>query len=161
MKKGFTLLEVVIVIIIIGVLTSLALPRLFSVVEGARAAEALATISSLRTALERCYLMNNGSYRPCEHNLDIEFPGFAPGDHFFYSVTSSFAGKSYIIRASRRQNIDGGEKYAGYVIAMGMEMNFFVTSNQKTTNIIQWFTDDGKIYWDAADIYKGFIPKGN
>ena len=40
-KKGVTLLEIIIVVIIIGVLASLALPRLFSTVEFSRSAEAI------------------------------------------------------------------------------------------------------------------------
>ena len=55
MKKGFTLLELIIVIVIVGVLASLALPKLFSVIVGARSTEAIATIATIRSAMERCY----------------------------------------------------------------------------------------------------------
>lgn len=56
-SKAFTLLEIVIVIIIIGVLASLALPKLFGMVESSRSAEALASFATLRREIERCYLM--------------------------------------------------------------------------------------------------------
>ena len=48
-KKGFTLLEIIIVIIIVGVLASLALPRFFSTVEYSRSTEALASLTSVLT----------------------------------------------------------------------------------------------------------------
>lgn len=53
MKKAFTLLELVIVIIIIGVLASLALPRMFRVIEGTKAAEAVGD--------DFCYTCFNGA----------------------------------------------------------------------------------------------------
>lgn len=98
-RSGFTLLEVIIVIIIIGVLTSLALPRLFSVIEGSRATEALANIATLRRAVERYYLMN-GTYLPPSgialyydgSSSQIDFLGMgeylsdSPNAHFFIAL---------------------------------------------------------------------------
>ena len=49
-RKGFTLLELVIVVIVLGVLASIALPQYAGFVEKARAAEAVATIGSIKTA---------------------------------------------------------------------------------------------------------------
>ncbi|MEW5894890.1 MAG: prepilin-type N-terminal cleavage/methylation domain-containing protein [Candidatus Omnitrophota bacterium] len=50
--SAFTLLEIIIVIIIIGVLAGLGLPRLFKSIEESRLSEAAANISSLRSAAE-------------------------------------------------------------------------------------------------------------
>lgn len=95
-KSGFTLLEIIIVIIIIGVLASLALPRLFSSIEFSRSTEAFATLGTIRKAMERCYLMNNQSYDTnCVSfaNLDIGDPsaafGSVAGAHFDYTFTST------------------------------------------------------------------------
>jgi prepilin-type N-terminal cleavage/methylation domain-containing protein len=85
-KKAFTLLEIIIVIIIVGVLTSLALPRLMKMVEGARSAEALSHLTSIRDCWERCYLMK-GTYGKCAECTDIiEESTNAPGAHFQYSA---------------------------------------------------------------------------
>lgn len=54
---GVTLIELVIVIIIVGVLASLALPRFFLMIERSRAAEAITNIGVIRQAMERCYVM--------------------------------------------------------------------------------------------------------
>ena len=59
--RAFTILELIIVVIIIGVLASLALPRLAMMIEGARATEVLTAFSAIRASLERYYLMN-GEY---------------------------------------------------------------------------------------------------
>lgn len=113
-NNAFTLLEVIIVIIIISVLTSLALPKLFSVIEYSRSAEALSNIATIRSAVERCYLMGNGTYAECFpfepppvvndwDKLGIENPGSAPNSHFEYMVHGQ-AVSGYIIRACRNTN---------------------------------------------------------
>ncbi|MEW5894140.1 MAG: prepilin-type N-terminal cleavage/methylation domain-containing protein [Candidatus Omnitrophota bacterium] len=106
-QSGFTLLEIIIVIIIIGVLASLALPRLFSTVEFSRSTEALAAIATIRSSLERCYLQNNGSYSTCVLPvLDIEDPATSPNSHFAYSI-QSLTRPGYTIVATRT-TADGG-----------------------------------------------------
>lgn len=108
-KEGFTLLEIIIVIIIVGVLASLALPRLFKTVEFSRSGEALAAFSSIRSAMERCYLQNGANYTVCNsfaNKLDLEDPGSSPNAHFSYTITSPSAA-GYTIKANRLTN-DGG-----------------------------------------------------
>ncbi len=118
--KGFTLLELVIVIIIIGVLTSLALPRLFGVVESARSAEALSMMASIRRTVEICYLQKD-SWQDCvagpllfltegygfPERLGIPYPGEAPNSHFEYQVFWTLNPPGYVIKAARNTR-DGG-----------------------------------------------------
>ena len=106
-KSGFTLLEIIIVIIIVGVLASLALPRLFSTVEFSRSGEALASFASLRSSLERCYLMNNSTYAPCTlASLDLTDPGNSPNAHFGYGISAQTT-TGYVLTATRTTR-DGG-----------------------------------------------------
>ncbi|MBI5149672.1 MAG: prepilin-type N-terminal cleavage/methylation domain-containing protein [Candidatus Omnitrophica bacterium] len=107
-RDGFTLLEIIIVIIIVGVLASLALPRFFSTVEFSKSMEAMMSMGTLRGAMERCYLASSGSYASCAlTSLDVENPANSPGSRFTYAVSGQTA-IGYTITATRRTN-DGGD----------------------------------------------------
>ena len=106
-KSGFTLLEIIIVIIIVGVLASLALPRFFSTVEFARSTEALNQLGVVRESVARNYLVNNGTYTFATMAvLDVEDPSTAPGTHFTYSISGTTA-TGYTLQATRNL-VDGG-----------------------------------------------------
>lgn len=61
-KKGFTLVELVIVIAILGILALYALPKYQGIVEQARSSEAKAQLGSFRSALGIYYAKNHGVY---------------------------------------------------------------------------------------------------
>ena len=86
LKQGFTLLELLVVVIIIGILASIALPQYKKVVRKSRFAEVVTTLHTLMDAEQR-YFLANGAYTRNRHALDIEFP----------LSTSSY---EYMIRAS-------------------------------------------------------------
>ena len=111
-NSGFTLLEIIIVIIIVGVLASLALPRFFSTVEYSRSTEALTAIATIRQSIERCYLQSQNGYADCtdfDTDLDIEDPQDSPGAHFTYLITPTAAGYQVI---ATRNNVDNGDGIA-------------------------------------------------
>ena len=69
-RKGFTLVELAVVIVIIGVLAAFGVPKFLNSVERSKASEAFAYLSSVRTAQER-YLAKEGTYAAAITDLDI------------------------------------------------------------------------------------------
>lgn len=110
MKKGFTLLELLIVIIIIGVLAVVALTQYRNLSERARMSEAKSVIGAIRTA-ERIYHEDQGSFTPTLADLDayIDVPPSSPCEtsHWFgYTLSAATGGAaggtdSFTVRATR------------------------------------------------------------
>jgi prepilin-type N-terminal cleavage/methylation domain-containing protein len=69
-QVGYTLLELAVVIVIIGVIAGLGVPRLIESVERSRAADAFDYLSSIRAAQER-YQARYGAYATNVTDLDI------------------------------------------------------------------------------------------
>ena len=87
-KSGFTLLELLVVVLIIGILASIALPQYRKAVERSKSAQAITLLKSVYQAA-KAYQLANGNW-PEDFNslaLDIPFTGHvnaarATGGHF-------------------------------------------------------------------------------
>jgi general secretion pathway protein G len=73
--RGFTLIELMVVIVILGILAGLIIPRIMGRPEEAKQLKAKLTIESLETALN-LYKLDNGGYPDTEQGLQalIEKP---------------------------------------------------------------------------------------
>ena len=67
-ERGFTLIEIMVVIVILGILAGLIIPRIMGRPDEARQAKARMQIQSLETAL-KLYRLDNGSYPATEQGL--------------------------------------------------------------------------------------------
>ena len=74
-NRAFTLIELIVVIVVVGVLAGLAVPRFSNTIEKSRIAEAINILATLRDAQE-VYKLENGGYLlgPSPDPLDVTIP---------------------------------------------------------------------------------------
>ncbi|MEM9643414.1 MAG: prepilin-type N-terminal cleavage/methylation domain-containing protein [Planctomycetota bacterium] len=70
-RNGFSLVELSVVVVLVGVLAAFGVPRLFKSVERNKAAEAFKYLASVRAAQER-YQARQGEYASAVMDLDME-----------------------------------------------------------------------------------------
>jgi prepilin-type N-terminal cleavage/methylation domain-containing protein len=112
-RRGFTLLEVLIVVIVIGILAAIALPQYTATIEKARSAEALGILGSLRSSMERYWYehFSDSTYPEADFAmaasgsilLDLDNPNDTAGAKWQYGLDdeSTASARNYVISAER------------------------------------------------------------
>jgi type IV pilus assembly protein PilA len=70
-QKGFTLIELMIVIAIIGILAAIAIPAYQNYTVRAQVSEGSSLIGGLETAFDECYANKGTAAAPCDSNTDL------------------------------------------------------------------------------------------
>ncbi len=91
MKRGFTLLELIVVIIIVGILATLGFTQYTRVVEKGRTAEARMILGSIRSAQE-AYKLEKGNYTATIGDLAVGAPTACTPTHYFSYTSSATTG---------------------------------------------------------------------
>ncbi|MBO4706967.1 MAG: prepilin-type N-terminal cleavage/methylation domain-containing protein [Elusimicrobiaceae bacterium] len=94
--KGFTLLELLVVVLIIGILASIALPQYNKAVEKAKLSEALINIKTIEASVDR-YLLTNSipvNETNISDKLDVDLSGGEWNDYGEYK-TENFSYGAY------------------------------------------------------------------
>jgi prepilin-type N-terminal cleavage/methylation domain-containing protein len=85
-KKGFTLIEVLIVVIILAILATISIPQFSKMTKRARLAEAWTGLAAIRTA-EAVYYLSWDTYTTNTSVLDMDLQQ----DHFGFTVAGASA----------------------------------------------------------------------
>ncbi|MCX5693212.1 MAG: prepilin-type N-terminal cleavage/methylation domain-containing protein [Candidatus Omnitrophica bacterium] len=100
-KAGFTLTEILVVVIIIGILATLALPMLVKTLEKAKVGEAISNLNLIRTG-QKIYFLEYGQFSPTIDDLNIESPNLALSRYFYYDLDGTVpVGANFKAQATR------------------------------------------------------------
>ena len=106
--SGFTLVELAVVIVIIGILAAFAVPRFRDAVERSKAGEAFNYLAAVRSSQER-YHGRQGTYAGSVTNLDIKL-----STPKYFSVGSVAAGTTASLEDSWTLSLTRSGAAAGY-----------------------------------------------
>lgn len=123
---GFTLIEILVALVIVGILAVVGLPRYGRVTERSRQAEAISILSVMRGAQLR-YSADNSIFTSSTANLDIELPDNnndgtrGDGKFFNYSIISPVpADGSDLARATRNSAAQTAGR-PGYILKVNRD----------------------------------------
>jgi prepilin-type N-terminal cleavage/methylation domain-containing protein len=114
---GFTLTELLIVVVIIGILVAIALPMLLKTIEKAKLGEAASNLNLIRTS-EKKYFLDAKIFTTQINDLDLEDPNDQDNRYFDYTIESADA-TDFIARAQRKDNAPNPYSTYYYEISKG------------------------------------------
>ena len=106
-NQGFTLIEILIVIVIIGILASVALPAYQDSIKKSKRADAKGALLSLANAMER-YFTTNGTYTDADAATIFSDQVPVDGGTAYYTLSiPDNDGTSYTLRATPTNSMAG------------------------------------------------------
>ena len=102
-RKGFTLIELMIVVVIIGILAALAIPRFMQATVKSKQSEAKGILKQIYT-MERTYRQENGAYLACADHAALIAIGVDVSAEALYAYSVATAGNGFT--ATGAANLD-------------------------------------------------------
>jgi len=123
-KKGFTLLELIVVIVILGILATLATTQYTKMVEKSRGAEARMALGSIRTN-QAAMRLQNGSCSETDADVGIgnDYPDTCTVTHYFSYNLEGASGNLFTATATRC-TVNGKSPQASAAASITLTTNF-------------------------------------
>ncbi|HLA83982.1 MAG TPA: type IV pilin protein [Thermoguttaceae bacterium] len=116
-RKGFSLVELAVVVIIIGVLAAFGVPRMLEAVERSKASEAFGYLSSVRSAQER-YQAKEGKYAEALTDLDVSQ---STPKYFEVGTITSETEDAWTLTLTRKEGASGYGQYTVTFTQLGFD----------------------------------------
>jgi type IV pilus assembly protein PilA len=150
LNSGFTLIELMIVVAIIGILAAVAIPQYQNYVARAQVAEGLALASGVKSAVTE-YYMETGSWPP--HGASLSGTGFDMGKYVWDVVLVEGGRISMLFRPDRPPGSDTS--------ALGSSWHYGKPAHPYISGVFMVLTptnEGGSISWACSG--KGFTSSG-
>jgi prepilin-type N-terminal cleavage/methylation domain-containing protein len=114
-RRGFTLVELAVVVVIIGVLAAFGVPRFLESVERSKASEAFGYLAALRSAQER-YQAREGKYATDFADLDIDY-----SDPKYFTVPASITSENEDEWSLTLTRMAGSSGFGAYTVTFNQD----------------------------------------
>lgn len=132
-RQGFTLLELLMVVIIIGILASIAIPQFQKVRERARTAEAIGMLGTIfRSEVRYRALHPNQTFTVNLDELDVDQNDLI-GQRSFNYVIADADNVTFNAKATRENYAGGGGCVADYALRIDANANLYGTGCDTTS----------------------------
>lgn len=123
MRKGFTLLELLTVVMIIAILAIIAIPQFFRVAERGRSSEATNVLGTLRSSQLRYYAEHSANYATSIADLDVDVPTDNGDYKYFNAPNVAVSGQASMTRKN------AGASIGNYTITIDYDDGDFTCSD--------------------------------
>merc|ERR1712100_861900 len=108
-SKGFTLVELLVVVVIVGILSAVALPQFFSQTKKAAATEGTQQASSIAKQASAYYLENGAIASGDAHTQCSAYAGTIKDDNTNFTYACSGTKTAFVVTATGRKGNDNTE----------------------------------------------------